>query len=85
MSYQDAFNIVLGLSAFLGGWVINSVRDSVRSLHLSDEQLAAKVQGIEVLVAGQYVRRDDLDKHIAAIFSKLDRIETKLDSKEDRK
>jgi len=82
--YQTAFNILLSLVAFLGGWIINSVRDSVKALHSSDEQLTLKVQAIEVLVAGQYVRRDDLDRNMNAIFTKLDRIETKLDGKVDK-
>jgi hypothetical protein len=82
--YQLAFNILLSLVAFLGGWVLNSVRDSVKALHDSDTELTNKVQAIEVLVAGQYVKRDDLDKSMAAIFTKLDRIETKLDGKADK-
>jgi len=47
-------------------------------------QLAAKVQTIEVLVAGSYVKRDDLDKLTHAIFVKLDKIEDKIDSKVDK-
>jgi len=82
--YQLAFNVLLSLVAFLGGWVLNSVRDSVKSLHSSDEVLANKVQAIEVLVAGQYVKRDDMERSIAAIFSKLDRIEQKIDAKADK-
>jgi len=82
--YQIAFNVLLSLVAFLGGWILNSVRDSVKSLHTSDEVLANKVQAIEVLVAGQYVKRDDMERSIAAIFSKLDRIEQKIDAKADK-
>ena len=82
--YQDGFNIVLSLAAFLGGWVLNSIRDSVKALHVSDEQLTSKVQAIEVLVAGQYVKRDDMDRNLAALFAKLDRIEIKIDGKADK-
>lgn len=82
--YQDGFNIVLSLAAFLGGWVLNSIRDSVKALHTSDELLTAKVQAIEVLVAGQYVKRDDMDRNLAALFAKLDRIEIKIDGKADK-
>lgn len=80
MDTQTAFNIVLSLVAFLGGWVLNSVRDSIARLQKTDGELADKVQHIEVLVAGKYVTRDDLQ----ALFSKLDRIETKLDKKVDK-
>ena len=84
MDIQTAFNIVLSLVAFLGGWVLNSLRDSIKSLHQSDTELADKVQRIEVLVAGQYVKRDDLDKMASALFAKLDKIEAKIDKKVDK-
>jgi hypothetical protein len=84
MDTQTAFNILLSLVAFLGGWVINSLRDSIKALHDSDTDLADKVQKIEVLVAGQYVKRDDMDKLTAALFAKLDKIEAKLDGKADK-
>ena len=84
MDTQTAFNIVLSLVAFLGGRMLNSLRDSIKSLHESDSDLAEKVQKIEVLVAGHYVKRDDMDKLTTALFAKLDKIESKLDSKADK-
>lgn len=85
MDTQAAFNVALSLVAFLGGWVLNSLRDSIKSLQKSDSELADKVQKIEVLVADQYVKRNDLDQlSTAIIFTKLDRIEDKLDGKVDK-
>lgn len=88
MDAQTAFNILLGLVAFLGGWVLNSLRESIKSLQKSDAELADKVQHIEVLVAGQYAKRDDVEKNIdklaSALFAKLDKIESKLDQKADK-
>jgi hypothetical protein len=84
MDIQTAFNIVLALVAFLGGWVLNSLRESIKSLQVTDSELATKVQHIEVLVAGSYVKRDDMDKLTAALFAKLDKIEAKLDGKADK-
>ena len=84
MDMQTSFNVAVGLIAFLGGWVLNSLRDSIKSLTASDSDLATKVQSIELLVAGSYVKRDDLDKLTAALFSKLDKIESKLDRKADK-
>jgi hypothetical protein len=81
---QTLFNILVGLVAFFGGWVLNSLRDSIKALHVSDEMLGEKVQSIEVLVAGSYVKRDDLDKLTTALFAKLDKIEAKLDGKADK-
>jgi hypothetical protein len=84
MESQTFINIALGLISFLGGWVVKNLQDSMKSLRDSDEKLAAKVQAIEVLVAGTYIKRDDFDKTIIALFAKLDKIETKLDGKANR-
>lgn len=84
MDTQTAFNIVLSLVAFLGGWVLNSLRDSIKSLQKTDGELADKVQHIEILVAGSYVKRDDLKELSTALFNKLDKIELKLDNKQDK-
>ena len=81
---QTLFNLLVGLVAFFGGWVLNSLRDSIQQLHKSDESLTAKLQAVELLVAGSYVKRDDLDKLTAALFTKLDKIESKLDHKADK-
>lgn len=84
MDFQLGFNIAIGLVAFLGGWVMNNLRDSLKSLSDADLSLTNKVQSIEVLVAGTYVKRDELDRLGQAIFAKLDRIEGKLDGKADK-
>lgn len=57
---------------------------SLKELQAQDKELANKVSSIEVLVAGQYVKRDDMDRSMTALFAKLDRIEDKLDSKADK-
>jgi len=84
MDAQTAINLAFALVGVLGGWILNSLRDSIKTLHEQDGQLADKVQEIEVLVAGAYVKRDEMEKLSDAIFKKLDRIEHKLDSKADR-
>lgn len=57
---------------------------SLADLRSADSRLTEKVQSIEVLVAGNYVRREDLDKMTDALFKKLDRIENKVDGKADK-
>lgn len=84
MDMQTSFNLAVGLVAFLGGWVLNSLRENIQNLQKSDSELATKVQGIELLVAGSYVKRDDLDKLTVALFAKLDKIDAKLDGKADK-
>ena len=84
MDYQTLFNIAGGLAGFLGGWWMKVLHESVRDLQEADKRLADKVSSIEILVAGNYVKRDDFDKSVEAIFRKLDRIEDKLDGKADK-
>ncbi len=83
-NFQSFFNIAIVLIGFLGGWVLNSLKSSIDALHKADTDLTAKVQSVEVLVAGQYVRRDDFDKVSSELFRKLDRIYDKLDDKADK-
>jgi len=83
-NFQMMFNIAITLIGFLGGWVLNSLKASMEALQKADHELTIKVQSVEVLVAGSYVKRDDLDKLGGAIFAKLDKIEAKLDSKVDK-
>ncbi len=83
-TFQTMFNIAITLIGFLGGWVLNSLKASMEALQKADHELTIKVQSVEVLVAGSYVKREDLDKLGTAIFTKLDRIEVKLDSKADK-
>ena len=84
MDSQDFINLALGAISFLGGWVVKNLQDSTKSLRDADERLTLKVQSIEVLVAGQYIKREDFDKTISALFTKLDKIESKLDMKANR-
>lgn len=84
MDVQTIINILIGLAGTLGGWVLNSLKASIDDLRKADMSLTDKVQQIELLVAGTYVKRDDMDKLGAALFAKLDKIEAKLDGKADK-
>lgn len=84
MPYQDAFNIAVALAGALGGWWLRVMWSTLTDLRDADKELAEKVSAIEVVVAGQYVKRDELDRVLNALFGKLDRIEDKLDKKADK-
>jgi CHASE3 domain sensor protein len=84
MDFQSAFNLAIGLVAFLGGYILRSISESLKSLQTADAALTQKVQDMEVLVAGQYVKHSDLEKLTSALFSKLDKISDKLDTKMDK-
>lgn len=84
MGAQTAINIAFGLAGVLGGWILRFLHGELRALQDADRDLTVKVQNIEVLVAGEYVKRDQLERMEMALFAKLDRIEEKLDGKADK-
>ena len=81
---QHLINWVIASFGGLIGFMLNTVWQAVKDLQSADISLTEKVSQIEVLVAGNYVKRDDFDKMRDAIFAKLDRIEGKLDGKADK-
>lgn len=81
---QSFLNWVFGITNIAIGFALKMMWDSYRELKKTDSNLADKVNAIEVLVAGQYVKRDDFDRVAQAIFAKLDKISDKLDQKADR-
>jgi CHASE3 domain sensor protein len=84
MDFQFGFNMAVGIIAFLGGYVLKSINDTIDKLQQADRSLAEKVQKIEVLVAGEYVKHSDLTEMSNAIFARLDKISDKIDRKMDK-
>jgi hypothetical protein len=84
MESQTLFNAAISAVSALGGWWLKAMWSAVKDLQATDRLLADKVAAIEVLVAGQYVRKDDFDRLADALFRKLDRIQDKLEEKADK-
>jgi hypothetical protein len=81
---QDVINLVIsGLGAVLG-WLLRIVWEAQKEQRQETAELAHKVNQIEVLVAGHYVRRDELAGVLTRIDAKLDQISVKLDHKVDK-
>ena len=81
---QTIINWALGGVSFLLGSILTAVWNAVKDLQAADKDLTSRVAAIDVLVAGQYVKRSELDRTIDALFHKLDVIESKLDRKADK-
>lgn len=84
VEFQDAFNLAVGLVGTLAGFVLKAMWDGLKELQHADKELTDKVHGIEKVVAGDYVKKDELERAMQALFMKLDRIEHKLDGKADK-
>jgi hypothetical protein len=81
---QSFLNWVFGIVNIALGAFMKVMWDSYRDLKKTDKELAEKVSNIEVLVAGQYVKRDDFNSVTTQIFAKLDKILDKLEQKVDK-
>lgn len=81
---QWLMNALFVLAGVFGGWVLNLLQLSIRDIKKSHAELHIKVHAIDVLVAGQYVRKDELASLSTALFAKLDKIENKIDNKADK-
>jgi len=81
---QVIINWLLAGFGALIGFLLNAVWQAVKDLQAADKSLASKVAEIEILVAGDYLRRDDFTHTVEALFKKLDKIEDKLDKKADK-
>lgn len=75
--------LLAGFGALIG-FLLNAVWQAVKELQAADKVLADMVSRIEVLVAGNYVRKEDFDRTIERLFDKLDHIELKIDQKMDK-
>ena len=81
---QTIINWLLSGFGTLIGFLLNAVWQAVKDLQKADQTLVQKVGELEILVAGDYVRKEELQDNIKALFAKLDKIEDKIDRKADK-
>lgn len=75
--FQVWFEAAVAVIGLIIGWVL-------RTLWSDMKDLSTKVQSIEILVAGEYVKKAEIAQLSDSLFKKLDRIEDKLDGKVDK-
>ena len=84
MEDQNIINLLGGFISAIIGWLLKTLWQAVGDLQKSDVELADKVNRIEVLVAGEYVKRDEFQGSLDRLFAKLEQIEAKIDRKADK-
>ena len=84
MDSQTLINALIGGFSAAVAFILRVLWEGLRELQRADVDLASKVADIQLLVAGNYVKKEELDGIIKALFAKLDKIEDKLDKKVDR-
>lgn len=89
MEHQTIINILIGAVGVLFGWLFNGIKADMAEQKKESNDLADKVHAIDKLVAGDYVRKDDLYPMITRLDTKIERgfekVFEKLDGKEDKK
>mgnify|MGYP001371941265 CR=1 FL=1 len=73
MDTQTLFNVAVTLAGFLGGWILNNIWSSIRTLDKDVRQMPHV-----------YVTKEDYKQDIGEIKSMLGRIFDKLDAKADK-
>ena len=81
---QEFYDWVLSGFCAVLGFLLNAVWQAVKDLQRADNELTKRESEIEVLVAGNYVTRQEFDRVVQRLFAKLDSIDRKLDSKVDK-
>lgn len=81
---QTVINWVFAALSAGFGFLVRVMWESVKDLQRADKELTAEVSAMKVLVAGNYITRDEQHTSQRALFAKLDRIEEKLDGKADK-
>lgn len=84
MELQTAFNVIVGLSGALGGFILKLIWDAIKGLQATDTTMASDLAALRVLVAGNYVSRVEYRDDMASVMDSLKRIEDKLDGKADK-
>ncbi len=84
MDTQQFINVMIGVTGVLGGWWMKAIWEAIKDLEKADKRLSDQVGDLKFMVAGGYVKTEQFAGLSTAIFTKLDRIEDKLDGKVDK-
>tara|TARA_R110000822_G_scaffold20833_1_gene66511 strand:+ start:535 stop:795 length:261 start_codon:yes stop_codon:yes gene_type:complete len=84
MITQEILNwVMFAFGAVMSG-LVKAIWDSVKDLQSEDKNISNKLSEMQVLVAGDYVKKEDFNALADKIFIKLDIITEKVVNKADR-
>lgn len=75
---QMAFNVALCVAGAVLSFMFKSLSNALKDLREADKNLAVKINNMEVVIAGEYLKRDEFKQFTDAVFKKLDRIEERV-------
>lgn len=83
MDTQSLINVVFAVCGSMAGFILKGIWDALKELQRADNELVKKVQNIEVLIAGDYVKKDDFERVVSTVFERLETISDRLVAKID--
>lgn len=84
MDWQYIADGLFIISGIVLGALYKELQANIKEMEQDTMKLADKVNGIEVLIAGNYIKREEFEKLADALFRKLDIISDKIDKKADK-
>lgn len=78
------FRALFSLLLLVGGGLIKVLWSVVNANKKATEKNDDAIQQLELKVAYEYISKSNFDKTMDVVFAKLDRIEDKLDKKQDK-
>ena len=81
---QNIINWAVAALGGLFGFVLKSLWDAVTDLQFADRRITDKLASIEVLIVGDYIKKEEFNTISNIIFIKLDKIMDKLEAKADK-
>lgn len=83
MDTQTLINVTFAICGSLAGFILKGIWDSLKELQRADKELVKKVQNIEVLIAGDYIKKDEFDRIVSRVFERIDSMTDRLIDKMD--
>lgn len=84
MDLQNFINIAITVGCTIFGIILKVIWDTLQQFQNENKEVVNRISAIEVLVAGEYVRKDEFKDFCKAMFVKLDRIDDKISGKMDK-
>ena len=75
MAMQEVFNIAVALIGFLAAWVLRVLWESIKELQRNNKEVSDQLRDNELLVLGQYTKKEELDRVADAILTKISKLE----------
>ena len=82
---QTLINLSFGLIAAMAGAMGNVMWNSISDLRRADSEFITQISSVRLMISDSYVKRADLERMTSDIFTKLDKIESKIDRKADKR